>query len=140
MIRRRVAEHILSGECVAMVDGETKKISIKNPTSSVVECWGMRVKFNQANSRSLVEIKLIGQKREITYGPLQLGMIGDARDLADTCETIPVNYRIFGANEIEISLTAKGAIAAGDVAFTFFAEDYRPNPVRPVVQKKPAQG
>lgn len=100
----------------------------------------MRVKFNQTNSRSLVEIKLIGQKREITYGPLQLGTIGDARDLGDNSETIPVNYKIFGSNEIEISITARGAIAAGDVTFTFFAEDYRPNPVRPVVQKKPAQG
>ncbi|EMN90500.1 hypothetical protein LEP1GSC108_2805 [Leptospira weilii str. UI 13098] len=98
----------------------------------------MRVKFNQANSRSTVEIKLVGQKRDVTYGPLQLGMIGDARDLADTCETIPTNYVIAGTQEIEISLTAKGAIAAGDVAFTFFAEDYRP--VKPVVQKKPAQG
>ncbi|WP_154644633.1 hypothetical protein [Leptospira interrogans] len=135
---RKVAEHILSGECVSMNDGETKKISIKNPTSSVIECWGMRVKFNQVNSRSLVEIKLIGQKREITFGPLQLGQIGDARDLADSSETIPVNYRIFGSNEIEISITARGAISAGDVAFTFFAEDYRP--VKSVVPKKPAQG
>ncbi|WP_241548279.1 hypothetical protein [Leptospira yasudae] len=82
------------------------------------------MKFNQANSKSLITIKLTGQP-DVMYGATQVGILGDARDSADSSETLPVNYIISGNKEIEISISARGGdIAAGDVAVSFFAQDY----------------
>ncbi|XDD52375.1 hypothetical protein AB3N59_18740 [Leptospira sp. WS92.C1] len=122
---KKVAQYIFANECTDIPSGETKKFSIKNPTQVPVECWGMRLKFNQAISKSLIEIKLTGQKRDVMYGATQLGLLGDARDLADSSETIPTDYIIAGTNEIEIAITARSAISAGDVAVLFYAEDFK---------------
>lgn len=141
-MKRLIARYILSGEIEQdLAVNEGGKIVIKNPRQDGLVAWGLKIRFKETAGNSLINIKPLGQGNEITFGPTQLSVLGEAADNSDS-KIIPMEILLSGTQELEFSLTARVAIGKGDVALSLLCEDTKRYFAKPndSVQTKPATG